>query len=244
MESLNNDWDYFIPIGFNCVTADQLRIYNLRKAAYPLDWTLQDLETTISLISDNFAKFIDLSLSQSNNTQVYANNDPMITNLAYPGSGIIFAHHNPLDSKSLAYLTRCVSRWTSLSQEIKGKKILFIYIKSFNDTNKPSQTWETLLESIEKKFPQNNIGLLFIEPFSVSSIDEQTIETIYDTTRIRYIKVNCLFKPGEGEYQSLMCNYSYWDEIFGRYQLIAHEQLSTCEFLDDLNNFEHIKIHE
>ncbi len=47
-----------IPIGRQCVIANTLRIYHLRKKAYPFDWNIVPISTALKLIENRFKDFL------------------------------------------------------------------------------------------------------------------------------------------------------------------------------------------
>lgn len=54
-----NNYDYIIPIGSNCRIGMALRDLNLRRLAFPLDWTLTSSKSVYESFSNNFENFMD-----------------------------------------------------------------------------------------------------------------------------------------------------------------------------------------
>jgi hypothetical protein len=54
-----NDYEHIIPIGSNCRIGMALRDLNLRKLAFPLDWTLTSSKSVYESFKNNFENFMD-----------------------------------------------------------------------------------------------------------------------------------------------------------------------------------------
>lgn len=51
----------FIPLGLGCSVANFIRRTNLRKNAFPFDWTITPMQSALRLIENDFEKFLHRS---------------------------------------------------------------------------------------------------------------------------------------------------------------------------------------
>ena len=71
----------YISLGSTCSVAFQMQKLNIRKHAYPFDWTkINKLSNITKMISDNFSYFFDLEIVRNSDKFPYLVNDNFIEN--------------------------------------------------------------------------------------------------------------------------------------------------------------------
>lgn len=115
------EFDESISLGPHCYSAGVMKLLNYRKASYPFDWIVSNLEIVNHCLNDNFQLFLDKN-------RYYINKFGQNSHMDYNVDETFFLHKNPLtDDKDYEYYVRCVNRFLDTS-----KKYLFCYTSMNN----------------------------------------------------------------------------------------------------------------
>ncbi len=135
---MNIDWGYMsssskieinfaVSLGFTCFSAEYLRKFGLRLAAYPFDWIYSHPQMIIDCINNNFAQFLNKQHFSGHAHEKFCRHNIYDTDLPiYPHyRPPTFFHHNPLVPADANYYLRCVGRFRTLLKK-PGAKLFII----------------------------------------------------------------------------------------------------------------------
>ena len=134
---------YVCSLGFNCHAAQILKSNNLKKASYPFDWIMSNLDVIKHCIEDDFRIFldkrcyVDLGREDRCGHSIYCDNT--------------FVHHNPLyKQEDYDYFVRCVNRFKELLNTNRQKLFIISIINGEHNVG------DKLSEKIKNDFIELN----------------------------------------------------------------------------------------
>ncbi len=133
------DIHHIISIGTSCFTANWLRRQNLRRSAYPFDWTFSHPQMIINCLHTQFTNYLNpIYYQETTNNQncrhtLYDTTVPIFAVFNPP----TFFHHNPLKLQDHQYLQRCVNRFVNILKTSDNKLFLMTFVnqKQHLDSN-------------------------------------------------------------------------------------------------------------
>lgn len=204
-------FNYIISLGTRCITAEQLKVLNLRKFSSPFDWIAVNIDAISSCLNDDFTDYLD--------TSKYI---PLYNNPSNNGTGhsvygeAMFLHHNPMKNPDdYQYLIRCVKRFRHVLDAKEFK--LFINTRIFFNDSIDLSYGAEVYEALKKK--TNNFTFVVINACSNGQVYRQDDEKTYS----HYIVYNINFGQADGsrfcdhnqtlKYQQLIISLGQFDPI-------------------------------
>jgi hypothetical protein len=122
--------NFAVSLGFTCFSAEFLRKYKLRLAAYPFDWLYSHPQMIVDCLDNNFSNFLNKKYFNGDPGQNHCRHNLYDTSLAIFPYHLppTFYHHNPLNQVDANYHLRCVGRFRNLLKKSGAKLFLITLI--------------------------------------------------------------------------------------------------------------------
>ena len=161
----------YIPIGYTCNTAEELKKHNLRFHSYPFDWIFSSLSVIEDCIKDRFNKFLDKNFYYDINDErckhsyyqqmiktknlIKLHKECTFCSYADDYEWYFFNHHNLTDENTYNALKRRCKRFLNV---LDNEECCFVYMNEIlDDTDDIVEFYKNTIEDKEKI---NCIGLI------------------------------------------------------------------------------------
>lgn len=184
-------FDLICSLGGSCAAAHNLKIRDLRDAAYPFDWIYFTTEEAIYQLADGFKSKFDKYMLKENLVELPVNpSHPDKMQLEDTWAKIIWANHfkygSDFDKSYLNVKNTFDKRFKRLLEKVeKSKKICFVLCTSFCLKQEPVAF---LLKTLQELYPDKDFQLKIVSFDSKNDehIQNDNIEIFYYKRKLNF----------------------------------------------------------
>lgn len=140
-----------ISLGSNCAIAWQLKCHNLRKEAYPFDWSKITLKQLINVLQNNFKDYTKLQIKKLSDNHKYFQFEHNFQNessyILYNNYNITFAHEL-IDKNNIDELSSIIDRRVERFKQLNNVTFIRIETCIIKDIN----NYIILLNELDRYF--------------------------------------------------------------------------------------------